>query len=625
MLRIIELNVFLINLWLDNRNLGKTLNPVNGDFDITDIDENAVSDYADSILKGKYRIFGRIYDFNNNIPWNTDFESGFIWGKGTLFRKYIQVDLNNKADVKYPRELSRFHHILFLGQAYQVSKDKQYYHKFQADILDWINENPFMKSINWGCTQDVAIRAVNWIWGMYFFRHELAQDRHFKHKMETSLYKHGFYIFLYPEKAPFNNHNHYISDLVGQIYLGLYFKSDKKAAVWLKTGIEELYREIRYQILPSGPSYERSINYHRFVTEMLLSAITLIRNNGYEIPRDILHRLEMMLEFVLYYTKPDGIAPNIGDQDDARLYPFSIMSNLDHRYLLCIGAVLFNRGDFKKWSGRFYSDCSAMLGSGARAEYNQIPTGDAQAGSKAFPDAGFYIIRDHDNYMFINNSGKSKNSELGGGTHTHSDLLSFELYMGNKTFLVDPGSYQYSGDPDMRMLFRSTKMHNTLEIDGQNQNTLSRENLWDFSRDALPKTLHWSVDKDKVIFEGEHTGYLKLTKPAMHKRHIEYSNKDKSFLIIDTIRSESNHKVKLYFHFDIGINPVIEGNSVKTVCEDGLNIELRFTCDYPVIIDCREDLVSKVYGTAVSAKTIIVETNSLGSCNIETKIQRTNS
>jgi hypothetical protein len=164
---------------------------------------------------------------------------------------------------------------------------------------------------------------------------------------------------------------------VGQIYLGLYFRNDKYGSSWLSWGIEELYREIRYQILPSGPSYERSINYNRFVTEMIVYAIILLRNNNYQIPQDIWYRLELMIEFVMYYTKPDGFAPIIGDQDDERLLPFSLIKNIDHKYLLNYGAVLFNRSDFKYWSKGFNPDCAMIIGKEAKLKFDSIETSES--------------------------------------------------------------------------------------------------------------------------------------------------------------------------------------------------------------------------------------------------------
>ena len=100
----------------------------------------------------------------NPIDWHTDFKTGFKWSPGTFYKKYMQEDIDTDSDVKVPRELSRAHHLLKLGLAYRLTNDQKYADVCVAQMKNWIDENPLMYSINWGCTMDVAIRAVNWIW-----------------------------------------------------------------------------------------------------------------------------------------------------------------------------------------------------------------------------------------------------------------------------------------------------------------------------------------------------------------------------------------------------------------------------------------------------------------------------
>lgn len=577
---------------------------------------------AERICAGKIRVLNNEIDVSAGIDWGRDYFSGFVWPKGNYFRKYVQVDITNDADVKIPREISRFHFALILALAYRYSKDEKYYLHFRKLIQSWIKENPFMHSINWGCTQDVAIRAVNWIWAASLFQERLKKDLSLYKAISASLYEHGVYVYLHPEKQAFNNHNHYLGDLVGQVYLGIVFKHDKFAKDWLNWGVKELFREMRYQILPSGPSYERSTNYHRFVTDMCLSALIQIQKAGFEIPLDIWHRLNKMLEFIMYYSKPDGKAPVIGDQDDARLHPFSLETNLEHRSLLCLGAILFNRADFKAAAPGFNVDAMMLLGDDANTRYDEIADQSLTLCSKAFPDAGFYIIRQQNDYMFINNSGKSKNPELGGGTHTHSDLLSFELYIEDKSFIVDPGSYIYSADPDSRMLFRSTPMHNTVVVDGQSQNILKREVLWDFERNAIPKTVLWFDDEQKSIFEGEHSGYQRLKNPITHQRRIDYDKNNRDWLILDKLEGSGVHLIEVYFHFDAGLPLSYKEGILKTTCEDGTNIELSFCSSAELEGIILDGWVSNAYSRKKRAKVFRLSCEAKCPLQIQTKIQR---
>ena len=490
---------------------------------------------AEKIQRREFDILGSGPLVLDQIDWHTDYKTGFRWPPGTYFVDYSQVNLSDSADVKFPRELCRCHHFLILGQAYLISRDERHAQEFVRQVTDWIETNPLMKSINWGCTMDVAIRAVNWVWALAMFIESKALDEPALRKIVVSLYEHGYFIYRNPEKAPSNNHNHYISDLVGQIYLGSLFEHGPEASIWLNKGRDELFREMRSQILPSGPTYERSTNYHRLVLELLSSAIFLLRRTGQEIPTDIWYRLEQMYNFVLYYLKPDGLAPVVGDQDDGRAHPFGIQRNIDHRYLLAIAAAAFENQKYKIKTVTYNPDCFFLLGPESRSRFDLIGASDTDLTSNAFPDAGFYVLRDRDNYMFVNMSGKSRYPEVADGTHTHSDLLSFELAARGKTFLVDPGTYLYSADPAERMRFRSTQMHNTVTVDGHSQNELRESNLWDFERNAIPNVSSWKTDSAADHFSGSHSGYQRLPEPVTHQRDIFFDKGRGRWEITDSI------------------------------------------------------------------------------------------
>ena len=600
----------VISNWYINKNKIKILiKNILGDFSnfsefIDPKQENEIIFLADEYLEHNFNILGSGKVKLVPMDWHTDFKTGFRWKPGKFYKDYIQVDLTNNADVKIPRELSRCHHFLILGQAYLLTNDEKYTKEFINEIIDWIDKNPLMYSINWGCTMDVAIRAVNWIYALGIFITSSLLKNNILKKILISLYEHGYFIYRNPEKSINNNHNHYISDLTGQIYLGILFKELPESKKWLNKGVSELFREMRLQILPSGVNYERSINYNRLVLELFSSAIILLKKNHFEIPSDIYYRLEKMFEFVMFYIKPDGLAPVIGDQDDARLHPFGLQKNIDHRYLLSIGSVLFNRSDFKKYSSGYNPDVFFLLGYNSKKAYDKLCNIDFKLKSKAFSDAGFFIMREKKNYMFINMSGKSRYSEISGGTHTHSDLLSFELFMEDKTFLVDTGSYVYSADPKARRLFRSTSMHNTVVVDRQDQNVIKEEILWDFERNAIPKLNQWESNNRYDFFDGEHSGYQRLKEPVVHRRNIYFDKKLIKWEITDYLTGLGQHYFEWYFHFDVGIDFIIKENRVLTTCSDGVNISIIFYSEHPFNIEKERGWVSKAYGEKEQAKVL---------------------
>jgi len=85
----------------------------------------------------------------------------------------------------------------------------------------------------------------------------------------------------------------------------------------------------------------------------------------------------------------------------------------------------------------------------------------------AYQGIGLYIFRSSRLYLLIS---AGPNGQNGNGGHAHNDKLSFELNIDGKDIFVDPGTYLYTPFPDVRNMFRSTKVHNTIYVEGEEQN-----------------------------------------------------------------------------------------------------------------------------------------------------------
>ncbi len=589
---------------------------------LTQEEQQKIVSEADKILQHEFHILSTSIQFKENIDWNLDFSSGFRWPKGKLYYKYNQVDHNNNADVKFPRELSRCHHFLNLGEAYILTKDEKYTKEYITQVRSWIQENPYKKSINWGCSMDIAIRASNWIYSLRMFVESPMINDVFTNEIMTSLYLHGRYIYENPEKNRIYNHNHYLSDLAGQILISLLFNSinTKETELWKDNGIYELFREIRVQILPTGFTYERTTNYQRLVTELISYTIIMLKNNNIEVPQDIMFRIENMFECTLYYLVSDGTAPIIGDQDNGRFLPF-YPNNINYqKYLLNIGAVLFNDSVFKSYSGVSNIDVLFLFGNNGLQRFNELKPEQKTLKSKSFPDAGFYIMRSDKIYLFINNSGLSHYNEVVGGTHTHSDLLSFFYAYNNVPFLIDPGTYVYSSNPKERMKFRSTSMHNTLTIDDFDQNELKETELWSIKRDAIPNEMAWFSDTKVDIYEGSHSGYERLNDPVRHSRKFELNKETNNLVIKDKIDCKKEHLIKCHFHFDEKVNVEIEDNVIY--CESGAKrIKLSFKINTDFLVEIKEEYVSKAYNSRLLAPYAIVSFKSDRAIELTTVVE----
>jgi hypothetical protein len=305
-----------------------------------------------------------------------------------------------------------------------------------------------------------------------------------------------------------------------------------------------------------------------------------------------------MCEFCLYYIKPNGLSPHIGDTDNARLQKLSHTGIMDHRYLLSIAAVLFKRMDFAQAAGMFHEEALWLLGSEGlykfHSTFDPVRLKAPTLTSSAFIHGGFYVIRHNDLYMAVH---CSVNGRRGTGNHSHNDMLSFELYAYDKSFIIDPGTYLYTADPQSRNLFRSTAYHNTVMVDGEEINRLSPDRLFELEDDASPQVHAWEMAPEFDFLDVEHNGYKRLDQPVVHRRQFYFEKTENYWIVRDLLSGEGKHRLVWSFHFDAGIKLAVSDElTVETHCQDSANLVLQPVSDVPLDLALEEGWISPSYG-----------------------------
>ena len=481
------------------------------------------------------------------LPWHDDFKCQKHWP--LEFSPDIQyLELDRPTDVKVPWELSRCQHFTALGRAYWLTGDERYAEEFVAEVTDWTAANPWGFGVNWACAMDVALRAVSWIWGFYFMGESRAcAAPEFRASFLRALFLHGEYVATHLERGPVNG-NHYLSDGVGLVFLGVFFRDTRAGRRWLATGKQIVFDEIAAQTTSDGVDFEQATAYHRLVLELFLTAYLLLDQAGETVPADAWSRLEKMLEFVAAYTKPDGLAPLIGDADDGRVQKLGAQRLNDHRYLLAIGAVRFARADFKRAAGHFWDEAFWLLGPGGAGRFDACPDVVHEPGSQAFSSGGVFVLRNRTAHAVID---CAEVGMRGHGGHGHNDCLSFELWMNGANLITDCGSYVYSSSREWRNKFRSTAFHNTIQIDGEELNRfVSPDALWQLRYDAVPSDVVWSFTSSGSYFRGGHSGYQRLASPVDVGREVFLPSCASAALIRDRIAGRHRHRIDWRFHID---------------------------------------------------------------------------
>src|SRR5262249_7247225 len=141
----------------------------------------------------------------------------------------------------------------------------------------------------------------------------------------------------------------------------------------------------------------------------------------------------------------------------------------------------------------------------------------------------------------------------GFGNHKHNDHLGFELHIAGTPIVVDPGSYVYTSDPEARNRFRSTASHNTVSVDGEEQNEFRADLLFRMLEKGNPRLLDVGDGGHLLFSRGRHSGYPRLPQPIVHERSLALSRQDGAITIDDVLEGGGAHRVRWHFHFAPGV------------------------------------------------------------------------
>lgn len=491
------------------------------------------------------------------IDWYLDPVRQLRFPTGVHHKAWKLYDMRpGNADVKYPWELARCQHWVTLGQAYRLTGDERFAREIANELDDFVEANPVGIGINWTCTMDVGLRAVSWVVALDLVR-DSALDEAFWVRAAQALHDHGLFIHGNLENTYEVTSNHFLSNVVGLWFLAAMFDDLDQGREWRKFGRESLATEIDVQVLPDGADFESSVPYHRLVAELFLGASRLADVMGEPLTDHYRSRVRDMVAYLADVTRPDGLMPQSGDADDGRLHVLGglgVTTPQDARHLFGPAAAMFSRPDWMAIGGESAAWEAVWWGLGdAGKAAARLPSV-----AKLFPDAGHAVVRDGANYLLVTNSIVGTR---GFGNHKHNDQLSFEYHAGGPV-IVDPGSYVYTSDPAARNLFRGTAYHNTLMIDGVEQNEFNPEWLFRTFEHARAEHVSFTFENGIARYRGRHVGYARLPQAVTHERAFTFDARSGRLTIEDVLTGTGEHLLTWHFHLAPGVEALMSTGSL---------------------------------------------------------------
>lgn len=563
----------------------------------------------------RFTFLGHPVDHGERIAWSRDPVSGREWGCG------FSLDIPYRGpgrlgDIKLPWELNKHQYFFTLGKAAWLTDDPSPAMEIVRQIDQWIEDNPCHCGINWIDALQVGTRAVSWIMAYPFYA-DLC-DASFQRRLAGSLAQHILFVEKHLSTGRFAN-NHLIGEAAALVAGGL-FLDCRQSRRWLEKGLALLEEAMERQVTSDGVHAERSVAYHRFILDHYHLVSGILTPNGRSLPAATRRGMERMSDFLMDVLYPDGSAPAFGDGDDARGIWFRADCPADFRSLLALGAVLFERGDFKAAAGGLTEDVFWLLGNEGVAKFRDLTAQFPAHTSAAYPEGGYYVMRGGwgtSDPVLVFDCGP-----LGHGParHGHADALSFQLSAGGYSFLVDPGAFSYNLDYQWRDAFRSTRAHNTVVVDGQDQSVPGDRMSWKSM--AVARSRRWVTTRWFDLADGEQDGYCRLPDPVTHRRVVVFLKPD-TWFIWDQLDGSGRHSLEVLLHLrpDCSVEAWQGGAGVVLRSPQGARLYVWMPCEENAVAspevlagsdEERAAWFSPGYGTRVPARALRVRRQFVG-------------
>ena len=151
--------------------------------------------------------------------------------------------------------------------------------------------------------------------------------------------------------------------------------------------------------------------------------------------------------------------------------------------------------------------------------------------------------------------------------HKHKDDLSITLNYNNEDFLVDPGKYSYTRNSTRKYItskeahsgYYMTDFDYTIKNENRFTRKVSFENYYENENFTFVK----GYNND---FDGSHA---KLT------RHVIQFKNQPLFLLIDNLKTDRKHNLKLTQKFNLATNVTVENGDIKKLTANGTTINLK--------------------------------------------------
>lgn len=499
---------------------------------------------AEQVCCGTVRLFGQDVSFpSGRLDWHLD------WATGQrlpidFYRDIPKLDPTREADLKRVWETNRQQFTVTLGQSYYLTGQELYAESALDQIDSWIQENLPYRGVNWMEPLEVSLRLCSWIWTLALIAEAYCLTAERARRILASLQTQR--MFIERHLSTYSSPNtHLLGEAMGLFLIGAALDGLEGSAASVAHAQRILDGELDRQFAQDGSHREQSAYYHAYALEMYLLPTLIGRRKGITFSSYWAKRLTQICEYLVRLYRPNGELVRFGDDDGGRALRLAEEDYYKPRSLGALGALLFERGEFKPSGDTVPEEIFWLFGTEGMALYSNLSNHTRATVPVRFPDAGFAVLSESspNSRFWLACLGKPMGMMTAG--HSHAAPLSYELAVDGVPILVDPGTYSYQANLPWRNFFRGPSSHNVLEL--EDVESFVADGPFKWKDKNLLQTLPFAADSGGLLEMG-YTGRDRSGRAYLHMRTFSCLSQTE-LRVEDRIEGSGSHRMLLRLQF----------------------------------------------------------------------------
>ncbi len=450
------------------------------------------------------------------------------------FENYVQWEKNPTPTnfSEWTFQFNRHNEWCILAEVYKRTKNEKYAKCFAELLASWLeqvtaptHDTPFDATPAWR-TLECGIRmGSNWPYALHSFIHSPFLTDDLIVNYYKSVWEHGQRLITGKREGNWLMHETYALFVMGILYPEI-----ADAEKWRSYGFSCLMEEMNLQFYPDGFHGELATGYHEATVHIYISILRFALAYNIDLPKDFVERIKNMLTLYIKVMLPDGRLPNINDGTWDRASKY-LKERLD---------IFPDQKEFL-W-------CASKGEKGKKPDFTSV----------LLPYSGFSVMRTgwKENSIWALFDAAPFGTGTGMAGHQHEDKLNLLIYANGKLIVTEGGCYPYD-DSEMRKYIRTTRSHNTVRINGMDQNQRC-EYTWDPEDiNKLASDMFYASNENYDCSIGTYReGYgPEMKRFATHERKVIFIKKTQKisnpfFIVVDRLRSENKNSYEFLWHLD---------------------------------------------------------------------------